>query len=609
MKLSRLLRSEVGWLAFVIAGALFVDPQGLAQTPQANSSLPDAPTPQRPTTVTPPVAPGEAPVALKNLPANFLRDQKAIFTSPLHLRATDLKYVVPLGIATGLLLGSDQHSMTQLVRTNTLARSQSSTVSDVGVGAIAGLPAVMYGWSLFHYAPRAHETALLTGEAALDAYAVNEAVKIVTRRERPEFEGASGSFGVSAWNNGSFPSNHAALAWSMASVLGSAYPGWLSRLTVYSLATAVSVSRITANDHFPSDVLVGSASGWLIGHYVYRAHHNAALDLYSPGEMGQSQHLPPDPVRQRPPSRLEVDPDKLGSVFVPTDSWIYAALDRLIAMGFIDSASEGIRPWTRLECLRQLKEAQDSLELEGRHSPASRAQAELLIEDLHAELEHELDDAQSLQIDSLYARYGTIAGPALSDSYHFGQTWQNDFGRPLVRGASELAGFSVRARHDRLFFYVQEEYQGAAKPQAVSLNTRLYQASLDVSPAPGGPFPLPPPPSNNAISRQRPLDLYAGIAFDGMALSLGKQQLYWGPLVSGPLSFSANAEAPYSLRFVSTRPHTLPAGLATYRIDLVAGKLSGHSFPQDRGLTDRKSPSTLARTLRSDLPVGLSSRE
>src|SRR5882757_9054941 len=143
MKLSRLLRFEVGWLVVVMAGALFVDPQGLAQTSQGNSSLPDAPTPQQPTTVAPPVAPGEAPIAVKNLPANFLRDQKAIFTSPLHLRATDLEYVVPLGIATGLLLGSDQHSMTQLVRTNALARSRSTTVSDVGLGAIAGLPAVM----------------------------------------------------------------------------------------------------------------------------------------------------------------------------------------------------------------------------------------------------------------------------------------------------------------------------------------------------------------------------------------------------------------------------------------------------------------------------------
>jgi membrane-associated phospholipid phosphatase len=25
--------------------------------------------------------------------------------------------------------------------------------------------------------------------------------------------------------------------------------------------------------HFPSDVLVGSAFGWMIGHYVYKKHH------------------------------------------------------------------------------------------------------------------------------------------------------------------------------------------------------------------------------------------------------------------------------------------------------------------------------------------------
>lgn len=579
MKLSRLRRIQIGWLAILLAGVSFGDPQALAQTPPPNSSLPDAPAPQSTVSVAPPVAPGDTPVSVRNLPVNFLRDEKAIFTSPLHIRALDLEYIVPLGVATGLLLGSDRHSMTQLVRTNATAQSRSRTVSDGGLAAIAGLPAAMYGYSVFHYAPRAHEAAILSGEAALDAYTVNELFKIVTRRERPAFDHSRGKFGVSAWNDGSFPSNHAVLAWSIAGVLGSAYPGWLSRLTVYSLATAVSVSRVTANEHFPSDVLVGSATGWLIGHYVYRAHHNAELDLYTPGNSGPPAHLAPDPIQNRQRSSVERDPDTFGSVFVPMDSWIYPALDRLDAMGFIHSASQGIRPWTRLECLRQLNEAQESLDLQ---EGPSRAQAETLIQDLHVELDRDLDDEKSLQLDSLYARYGTIAGPALTDGYHFGQTWQNDFGRPLVRGSSEIAGFSVRATHDRLFFYVREEYQGAAKPQFVSLNTRLYEASLDVSPAAGGPFPVPDPVSGNSIHRQRALDLYAGIAFGGTALSFGKQQIYWGPLVSGPLAFSANAEAPYSLRLVSTRPHALPLlpRIGTYRIDLVAGKLSGHAFPE-----------------------------
>ena len=46
------------------------------------------------------------------------------------------------------------------------------------------------------------------------------------------------------------------------------------KTTVYGLATTVSVSRVLAEQHFPSDVLIGSATGWLVGHYVYRAHHN-----------------------------------------------------------------------------------------------------------------------------------------------------------------------------------------------------------------------------------------------------------------------------------------------------------------------------------------------
>jgi len=31
-------------------------------------------------------------------------------------------------------------------------------------------------------------------------------------------------------------------------------------------------------EHFPTDVLIGAAGGWLIGHFVYRAHHHADVE-------------------------------------------------------------------------------------------------------------------------------------------------------------------------------------------------------------------------------------------------------------------------------------------------------------------------------------------
>ena len=37
---------------------------------------------------------------------------------------------------------------------------------------------------------------------------------------------------------------------------------------MYGLASTVSVTRVTAGQHFPSDVFVGSILGYLIGDYV-----------------------------------------------------------------------------------------------------------------------------------------------------------------------------------------------------------------------------------------------------------------------------------------------------------------------------------------------------
>ncbi len=134
----------------------------------------------------------------------------------------------------------------------------------------------------------------------------------------------------------------------MASVIGDEYPGWLTRTAVYGLATGVSFSRIFAEQHFPSDVLVGSATGWLIGHYVYRAHHNFTLNPFDttpmPGDMGAPRihpvpasrlPIPPDPIDNRPPQPLsaDVDPDTIGSTNVP-----HGQLD-------LPGTGEDWRPW------------------------------------------------------------------------------------------------------------------------------------------------------------------------------------------------------------------------------------------------------------------------
>jgi hypothetical protein len=40
----------------------------------------------------------------------------------------------------------------------------------------------------------------------------------------------------------------------------------------------------------------------------------------------------------------------VGTPYVELDSWIYPAIERLAALGYIHSQFLGMRPWTRLEC-------------------------------------------------------------------------------------------------------------------------------------------------------------------------------------------------------------------------------------------------------------------
>jgi len=607
---------RTSWL-LIFAALLIFQQSSFAQNAVSSSAqLPDAPEPQNvpAASAPPPSAPAQKTenITLTGTPKSLLHDQEVIWTSPLHLKPKDAMWLVPFGTATGLLISSDQHTMTRAIHINDSDQKKANTLSNGTLAGLAAIPTTSYLWGLINHAPQAHETGILAGEAVLNSLAVNEALKIVFRRERPPINNAEGRFFHSAWNDSSFPSNHAILTWSMASVVASEYPGWLTKTAVYGLASTVSVSRVLAEQHFPSDVLVGSVAGWLIGRYVYHAHHNYTINPYdsrplpenyvahstpaqsktpttatpsttaaplpAPAPPPQFAQMPPDPIANRKPLPFEPDPDTIGSTNVPMDSWIYPALERLAALGLIPTQNVAIRPWTRQECLRQLHQAQEIADRVGNQAGFVH-EARRLITDLDHELSSESSSYQELALESVYVRYGTIAGPALSDSFHFGQTWWNDFGRPLGRGSSIIAGFSTRAHYGRLFFYAREELQHSpGVPQQSQQITDLINHLDRIQD--NDPFIAPPTP-RAAYDRQRPIELYGGIAFAGNSLSFGKQQLYWGPTTMGSLAFSSNAEPTYNLRFESTRPHPLPLmpSIGTYRFDIVLGKLSGHSYP------------------------------
>ena len=228
-------------------------------------ALPDAPSPQPETTKT---------VTLQNTPRNILHDQAHIWTSPLHVRKHDLVWLAPLAAATGAAIATDHHTMASVVSHDPDFNQANVNASNVLIGGFIATPVTLYGFGHFKENAHAREAGILGGEALLDGLVVEQGMKLIFWRERPAMDNAHGLFFQgSAGANSSFPSSHSVLAWSTAAVIAGEYPSRWTQLGVYSLATGVSVTRVLGQEHFPTDVLVGSAFGWLVGHYVYRAHH------------------------------------------------------------------------------------------------------------------------------------------------------------------------------------------------------------------------------------------------------------------------------------------------------------------------------------------------
>jgi membrane-associated phospholipid phosphatase len=220
-----------------------------------------------------------SPSPEKNFFKNILRDQRAIWTSPFHLQREEAKWLLPLGVSTAALIATDRHTARALhndrLRLN-ISRDVSQLGSMYGTSAIA---ATFYFVGRKSENVRARETGMLAEEAIIDGWIVGTALKSISERRRPRARKDPGDFFERGF---SFPSGHAIAAWSLATVVANEYRDRrLVQVSAYGLAAVVSVSRFTGRNHFLSDVLVGSAIGYGIGRYVYRSHHDPALESIS----------------------------------------------------------------------------------------------------------------------------------------------------------------------------------------------------------------------------------------------------------------------------------------------------------------------------------------
>ena len=191
----------------------------------------------------------------------------------------------------------------------------------------------------------------------------------------------------------------------------------------------------------------------------------------------------------------------MASTYVPLDSWIYPAFERLAAMGILQTGFAALRPWTRMECARLVAEAEDRLANDETNTEASELYRSLSSE-FALELQREDGASNSgMQIESIYSQTISISGRPLTDGYHFARTIANNFGRPFGEGANWYTGAALRAQAGWLAFYVRGEYQRGGTIAALSPTAQAAVAQADFTPtAAQGP--------SSDVSQFRLLDAY-----------------------------------------------------------------------------------------------------
>jgi PAP2 superfamily protein len=200
----------------------------------------------------------------------LLSDEETIWTSPAQVKRDQVKWILPLAGATAAMICTDNHAIEKLGQPKEFAEN-SSDLSSLGSGlATFGAAGSIYLAGQLTHNERVTETGLLGVEALIHASVVATAIKLATNRKRPNKQQGGDTF----WDGGkSFPSGHATVIWALAAVIGDEYKAYpLIRFGAYGVAAAVATARVTGQNHFPSDALVGSALGCLIGHYIVKRH-------------------------------------------------------------------------------------------------------------------------------------------------------------------------------------------------------------------------------------------------------------------------------------------------------------------------------------------------
>lgn len=215
----------------------------------------------------------------RGLPRDFLHDQKEIWLVFPDRMAHGHHWIPVLAVSsvTAGLLYADPHIEPYFSKHQGNWDDFNDTFDAyISTGEVVAIPGSLLAAGYIRHDRYQVSTALLCADAYADSAMVDLAMKAITRRERPVDVQPSAPFGdtffagnESPLKGSSFPSGHAAGAFSVATVVARRYGNhkWVP-WAAYSFATVVGLSRITSLAHFSSDVFLGAAVGYATTEYA-----------------------------------------------------------------------------------------------------------------------------------------------------------------------------------------------------------------------------------------------------------------------------------------------------------------------------------------------------
>jgi len=211
---------------------------------------------------------------------SWLTDARDIVIFPVRWNKYQWIAFSGVVVVTGLLMTQDAN-IQRVVQAN--QNPFMNNVSKYGLERLGSglytLPALglLYGIGAIIKNDKARYTALKGAEAFVFGFIADNLLKQLTQRHRPYQDTPPDPF---IWEgpfhltiNSSFPSGHSTNIFAIMTVIATAYSRtyWVP-IVCYTLAGLTAASRVYQNDHWFSDIFVGSALGYAIGRTIMNNH-------------------------------------------------------------------------------------------------------------------------------------------------------------------------------------------------------------------------------------------------------------------------------------------------------------------------------------------------